>query len=366
MIHKKYFDSTIEIDLATIRENYLKLKSAAKNSICAATVKANAYGLGLKDIALTLSKAGCTNFFVAALGEAVFLRKHLKDANIYVFHGIKKEEAASFFQYDITPILNDIEQIEIWNEFAKLSKRKLPAILHFDTGINRLGMDPEDAKTINLNKKILQHLDLQFIMSHLACSNEIDNVRNQQQLDKFLEICKYFPKVKRSISNSGGIFLGNEYHFDMVRPGAAIFGVNPTPYTNNPMKNSLYLYTKIIQIKTVKRDGMIGYGNMCPVKKGMRIATIPIGYADGYARSLTNKGYCFFNNTRLIAMGKISMDMTVIDVSNIEDGQIKKGDLVEIIGDNINIEELAKMAGTISYEILTSLGERFRLKYLNK
>ena len=160
-------------------------------------------------------------------------------------------------------------------------------------------------------------------------------------------------------------FLGSDYHFEMVRPGAAIFGINPTPYyTENPMENVVSLTSKIIHIREVKRNGMVGYGNICPITKGMRLATIPIGYADGYLRSLTNCGYCYLNGKIIPTLGKISMDMTIIDISSFKPGQIKIGDEVEIIGEHINLSELSRQAGTIPYEILTSFSGRFKKIYL--
>ncbi len=359
-----FFDATLNISLAALKQNYQLLKNQAAPAECAATVKANAYGLGIDEIAPALYEAGCRNFYVATLGEAIHLRHLLPDVTIYVFHGVKPHETEAFLKFNLVPVINNFSQVELWLEFSKAQNIRLPANLHFDTGINRLGLSADLAKDLGNHAELKQHIELKFIMSHLACANEHDNVRNQQQLDKFKTICQSFPGQKFSLANSSAIFLDKEYHFDQVRPGAALFGINPTPYLKtNPMQRVVNLSTKIIHLQQVTEDGMVGYGNMCPVKSGMRLAVIPIGYADGYLRSLTNRGYCYLNGKIIPTLGKISMDMTVIDISSFNEAEVKIGDEVEIIGEHINLSDLAAQAGTIAYEILTSFSSRFKKIY---
>ena len=366
MSNESFFDATLYIDLEAVKKNYLILKEKVKPATCAATVKANAYGLDVGKISEALFEAGCRDFFVATLGEAVFLRKTITNANIYVFHGLKKCETDAFYQYKLTPILNDYEQVYVWNEFAKEKKEKLRAIVHFDTGINRLGIvRAETTNVVKNQEKLFSDLEIVAIMSHLACSNEIDNVRNKNQLESFKKIAQKFPKTKYTLANSSAIYLGDEYHFDLVRPGAALFGIDPTPYSQeNPMHNVVSLVSKIIHIKTIDENGMVGYGNMCPVAKGARLATIPVGYADGYLRSLTNRGYVYLKGKKVPTLGKISMDMTMIDISCFKEGEINLNDEVEIIGKNINLSNLSTQAGTIPYEILTSFSSRFKREFV--
>jgi alanine racemase len=367
MSSDSFFDASLFIDLKAVQENYKILQKKLGSAECFATVKANAYGLGVSEISTALHEVGCNDFCVATLGEAFFLRKSLKSVNIYIFHGLKTSETDCFYDNNFTPILNDLEQIDIWNKFAKKKSEKLKAFLHFDTGINRLGITKSDTKKLVKNQdKYLTNLNITCLMSHLACANEIDNVRNHNQFDKFIEITKSFPKTKYSISNSSAAYLDDKYHLNIARPGAALFGINPTPYfDSNPMQNVIRLVSKIIHIKEIDENGMVGYGNLCPIKKGMRLATIPVGYADGYLRSLTNRGYVYLNGEIIPTLGKISMDMIVIDISKFKKNEIKTGDEVELIGPHINLSNLSKQAGTIPYEILTSFSARFERIYTN-
>jgi alanine racemase len=363
MFSDSFFDNSLYIDINAIEKNYLLLKERAHPALCAATVKANAYGLGIERVARCLYDVGCRDFFVATLGEAIALRRIKQDINIYVFHGIKKNEANAFLGNNLIPILNDIEQIKLWDKFAFSRKIILPAILHFDTGINRLGLDINNAQKIA--KNLPSNIKITYIMSHFATANEVNNKRNIIQLNDFKKIKDLFPKQKATIANSSAIFLGKEYIHDMVRPGAALFGINPIPYNKkNPIHNVIRLTSKIIQIKKITRDGMVGYGDVCPVKKGTIIATIPLGYADGYHRSLTNRSYCYLDNKFIPTLGKISMDMTILDISQFEEGEIKVGDEVEVIGKNIKLSVLSKQANTIAYEILTSFSERCKKIYI--
>ena len=305
MFSDSFFDNSLYIDINAIQKNYLLLKEKSHPALCAATVKANAYGLDMKKIVEALYEVDCRDFFVATLGEAIALRKIKQDINIYVFHGIKIDETNAFLGHNLIPILNNLEQITLWDEFASSKKISLPAILHFDTGINRLGLDIKYAQKIA--KNMPNNINITYIMTHFATANEADNKRNMTQLADFKKIKKLFPNHKATIANSSAIFLGKEYIYDMVRPGAALFGINPTPYKQkNPIHNVIRLTSKIIQIKKITHDGMIGYGDVCPVKKGTIIATIPLGYADGYHRSLTNRSYCYLNNKFVPTLGKIS------------------------------------------------------------
>ncbi|MFZ8865028.1 MAG: alanine racemase [Rickettsiales bacterium] len=365
MYSNSFFDATLYVDLKALQKNYLILQEKAFPAKCAATIKANAYGLGVNNILNSLYEIGCRDYFTATLGEAIFLRKIKKDINIYIFHGIKENECDAYLGHNLIPVLNSVAEIKIWNSYGKKKKLKLPANIHFDTGINRLGLNMEDLELFKQNKIKYDNLDIKYIMSHLACSNEHDNIRNEKQLEQIIILKNAFPQHKFNIANSSAIFLDKKYHFDLVRPGAALFGINPTPYLKtNPMEQVVTLTTKIIHIREVKENGMVGYGNICPIKKGMRLATLPIGYADGYLRSLTNRGYCYLKGKIIPTLGKISMDMTVIDISNFKKNEVNIGDEVEIIGKNIDLAELAAQAGTISYEILTSFSGRFKKIYL--
>lgn len=354
-------DSTLEVNLEAILHNYRLLASQAPNSACGAVVKANAYGLGVQKVAPSLFSAGCRDFFVATLAEGIELSGILSpDVNIYVFHGIKKGEESYFYDNGLTPVINDIYQLDAWIKCAQDVAHKLPAILHFDSGMNRLGINYELAEKI-ANYDNLKMLDVKYIMSHLVNAENPEDSINKVQLQRLWEVKKHFPHCKISLANSKGIEVGENFHFDLLRPGCGLYGVKGE--SNIALKNVINLKTKILQIREVSEDGFVGYGATTKVNKGERLAVVPIGYADGYLRSLSNNSYAVFSGHKLPLLGRVSMDLTIFDISNIPAGQIKQGDYLEILGDNYTVDEAAKNSGTIGYEILTSLGNRYNRVY---
>jgi len=357
----EFFDSILNINLTKLKNNYLILKKEIGNSICAATIKANAYGIGYEKALTSLTDVGCNDYFVASINEAINIRKINDNASIYVFHGVKKDETQAFLDHNIIPVINSKNQLNIWSEFAKSRAIKLNMVLHFDTAMNRLGVEYSDFDYFyNYDYKMLNIL---YVMSHLSSASEMQ-ANNNNQLSKFKKIIKKFPNAKYSLANSSGIFLGKDFHFDMVRAGVALYGVNPTPYKkDNPMLNIINLKTKIIDTKIISKDGYVGYGLNNKISKNTKIAIIPIGYADGYARILSNKAYCFIKGSNYPIIGNISMDLTIIDISNDKGNNINIGDYVELIGDNIKIDDLVKNTNLIPYEILTSLIGRYKVKY---
>lgn len=344
-----YADSTLKISLSAIADNYRLLNKTGGKS--AAVVKANAYGLGVEKVAPAIAKAGCSDFFVANLDEAIELRGILPKSAIYVFHGIHKGQEKIFREYKLIPVLNSMEQVKL------CTAGKLSGVLHFDTGMNRLGMSQKDAEYIAENVR----LDIKYIMSHLACADVKGDPKNKEQLAAIKKISQLFPKIPVSFANSSGIFLGNGYHFDMVRPGSALYGVNPKPWTKNPMKPVVLLSGKILQIREIDTAQTVGYGASCKLPAGSKIAVLPVGYADGYLRSLGNKAFCAIGGKKVPLVGRVSMDLITIDVSKIKD--IKAGSEVELIGNNMPVDDVAEKAGTIGYEILTSLGSRYKRVY---
>ncbi len=366
MYKNKFFDITLNVDLSKIQKNYKTYQEQVAPAKTSTVLKADAYGLGVGKIFLALLEVDCQDFFVATLGEGIFLRNLSKKGNIYILNGIKYDEIEAFAECNLVPVLNDLAQINIWNDFAKKQNQKFSAILHIETGLNRQAISFLEVKKIaKTTRKILSNIDVLYVIGHLACANQIDNVRNKEQLNRFKEIIKLLPNYKYSLVNSSGIFLGKEYHFDLVRPGAGLFGINPTPYFKaNPMEQVFNLMSKVIHIKKIEEDGMVGYGNICPVAKNMVLATVPIGYADGYLRSLSNKSYVYIKNKSVPVLGYVSMDMIMIDISSFKKNEIKIGDEVEIIGENVKLSQLASRAETISYEIIASLGHRCRRNYL--
>ncbi|AIL64787.1 Alanine racemase, catabolic [Rickettsiales bacterium Ac37b] len=359
-----YADAILNVDLNSIVYNYLFLKKKLNTVECGAVVKANAYGIGANHVASTLAKYGCKHFFVANLEEAISLRAILtKQYNIYVLHGVFPNQEQEFIHYNLTPILNDIYQIKIWNCFASTKKIQLPAILYIDTGLSRLGLTTYDALDLFYNQTLVANLNILYLMSHLSAADNPTHPLNAEQLKKMSIIQKYMPNTHITFVNSSGIFLGTNYHFHLARPGMALYGLNPTPQSKNPMHNVIYLSSKIIQVRNNIKQSPVGYGGSYYAERNSVIATVAIGYADGYFRSLSNNSICYINGYKAPVIGRVSMDLITLDVTNVPAHFIYPGQSVEIIGDNITVDQLAKYANTLGYEILTNLGHRFKLVY---
>ncbi len=353
------FRSKLYININAICQNYQYLKTITKAEI-AAVIKADSYGLGAIDIAPTLEKEKCTDFFVSWLEEGIALRKHIK-GKIYVLHGVLPNEAALFIENDLIPVLNHLGQAEIWAFSAKNQYKELSCILHIDTGMHRLGMPEYEIS--QFVSKYSNSLHIEYIMSHLSCGEDINNTYNKEQLIKFEKLTKVLPQTKRSFANSSGIFLGKDYHFDLVRPGAALYGINPT-LGSNMMKSVIELKSPIIQIQEVSKNSYVGYGATYQSNNPTKIATIPIGYADGYFRILSNNAFVYIAGIKAPVIGRVSMDLITIDVSNIPEHLLFIGQDVEIMGTNITIDMIAASANTNPYEVLTSLRNRYHRIYI--
>lgn len=359
-----YADTILNIDLNSVANNYLFLKKKLKQVECAAVVKANAYGIGANHVATTLIQYGCKHFFVANLEEAISLRTVLSEKhNIYVLHGIFPNQEEEFIHYKLTPVLNDIYQIKIWNAYASTKNTKLNSIIYIDTGLSRLGLTLHDALSLFYNQALLSNLEVLYLMSHLSAADSSNHPLNTTQLKKMQVIQKYMPTTPITFVNSSGIFLGPNYHFQLARPGMALYGLNPTNTAQNPMQNVVYLSSKIIQVRNHIKKSPVGYGGSYYADKNSIIATAAIGYADGYFRILGNNSICYIENYKVPVVGRISMDLITLDVTHIPNYLIYPGQTVEIIGNNITIDQLAGYAGTLGYEILTNLGNRFKREY---
>lgn len=347
--------AVLKIDLGRIAENYLLLKSKLKqNTSCAAVVKANSYGLGAEEVCEKLYESGCRDFYVAYFSEALDIKPFVKDSSIYVLHGFSDASIEDFEREGIIPVLNSVEDIK------KCVGKKLPVLVHVDTGMNRLGIS---AGAIRELKDSINELNVKYIISHLACAEEADNSKNKEQLETLKKALSVLEKNhKVSFSNSSGVFLGEEYHFDQVRIGCALYGVNPQIEKENVVKNAVSLKAKVLQIRHVFPGETSGYGATYKIETPSKLATIAVGYADGIPRSWGEGGSVFVKEDRCKIVGRISMDSMVVDISKIN-SHIKCGDWVEIIGENQTPDDIAKQAKTIGYEILTSIGARYKVIY---
>ena len=349
----------LTIDLDAIVHNWRLLAARAHPARCAAVVKADAYGLGAARVAPALARAGCQVFFVAHLAEGVALRRVLGGApEIQVLHGLPPDTAAAFAAHDLIPVLNSTAQAEAWAAFGRARGAALPATVQFDTGMSRLGV-PADAlgrlcDGIGCN--------VQLVISHLACADAPAHPANAAQLAAFQALRQHWPTARGSLAASFGIFLGRDYHFDLVRPGAALYGIAPVPGAN-PMRPVVRLQAPVVQTREVAAGTGVGYGHTWCAPLPTRIATLGIGYADGLPRSLSNRGAAWLGTQRLDLVGHVSMDSITVDASGVPAEALAAGTLLDLIGPHGDVDALAAAAGTVGYEVLTRFGHRLVRRY---
>jgi alanine racemase len=348
----------LEIDLGGIVANWHLLAQKAAPALCAAVVKANAYGLGAAPVARALQAAGCRLFFVATLDEGIALRAALgPEPEISVFNGPFPGTAPEFTRHQLIPVLNDPGQIEAWK-----SQPGLPAILHVDTGMSRLGLTAREFAAL-AGELPQSGIAWRAVISHLACADTPDHPLNEQQRTRFAAAARHMPGVPAGLAASSGIFLGPPYHLDLVRPGAGLYGVNPQPGGPNPLRQVVRLTGKILQIREIDRGESVGYGAAHVMETAGRVATVAVGYADGWLRSLSHRGCGYIAGKRISLLGRVSMDLVTFDVSAIEPALAHPGALVELLGEHYGVDDAAADAGTIGYEILTALGARYHRIY---
>ena len=353
----------LTIDLGAIRENYRRLRAQLGGVRCAAVVKADGYGLGARQVAAALVAEGCDTFFVAQLAEGVALREALgaKPA-IYVLNGMPPGSESEAVGAKLSAVVNSVDQLVAWRQAARRAGQRLPAAIQVDSGMSRLGMSPQEVERIAADPHAFDGVDVTFVMSHLACADEPEHPANERQLLEFERLRKLLPAVPASLANSSGIFLGQRYHFDLARPGAALYGINPTPARPNPMLPTVRLEAKVIQTRDVASGAGVGYGHTFHATAPMKAATISLGYADGWHRRAASAAW--FEGVRLPFLGRVSMDSIILDISAVPSGRLGEGDFVELLGPSQSVDDAAGHAGTIGYEILTSFGHRFHRRYI--
>ncbi len=349
---------TAIIDLDALLWNYRFLEQKATSAEVAPVVKAHAYGLGLIPVTKALYENGCRSFFVAYVDEALALRRLLLDASIIVLHGLDESEFAEARANQLIPVLNHPHALTAWSAYAKQQRQRLPAYIHLDTGMNRLGFSPAEQVWLTKNTSLLESLELKGWMSHLACADEFNNPMTTRQRDRLVEALRGLPPAPVSLCNSSGLFWGTNYLFDQVRPGAALYGINPTPHQANPMRAVLELQAPLLQVRDVDTNETVGYGATHRCAHKQRVATLALGYAGGYHRSLSNCGSVRIGAHLAPLIGRISMDLITIDVTDVPESVAHRGAMATLIGPHRPIDMIASEGGTIGYEILTSLGSR--------
>jgi alanine racemase len=358
---------TLTIDLAAIEANWRTLVRELLTVECAAVVKANAYGLGLEPVTATLAKAGCKTFFVADIAEARAVRSRVAEAAIYVLNGFAVDWGDALIEINARPVINSTTELAEWDAFVSAHSWRGGAALHIDTGMHRLGISPDEAAALAPRAQTENH-GIALVMSHLACADTPDHPLNAAQIKLFRELRMLYSGIPASLANSSGIFLGDTAHYDLARPGAALYGVNPTPGKPNPMQSVVELTGRILQIRNVERDATVGYGATWTAKRPTRIAVVALGYADGLVRAGGGSderpgGAAIIAGHRCPIVGRISMDLLCADITDIPAGTVHRGDHATLIGGDIGVDEVAAAAGTIGYEILTRLGPRCHLVY---
>ena len=347
--------AVLEVDLKAVATNWQALCRLHPSGAVAGVVKADGYGLGAEQIVTALRDAGCRHFFVAYVQEALAIRDLVPDAMVGVLSGLIPGTEALYARHDMTPVLGSLDEVARWQPFGR------QAILHVDTGMSRLGLSPREVTVLAEDRSRLGGMKIRYIMSHLSASDVPRDPTNAQQLQRFAAARAALPAAPCSLANSSGIFLGNAFLSDLARPGAALYGINPTPGQPNPMQRVVRLSVQVLAVREVSAGTAVGYNATWKAPRPSRIATVALGYADGLHRSLSGLGSAIFDGHPVPLVGRISMDLTTLDVT--DQPMVQPGSWLEVLGPHLSLDDVAVAAGTNGYEVLTSLGRRFHRVY---
>jgi alanine racemase len=363
----------LTIDLDALVANWRFLAEKSKPAQTGAVVKADAYGLGIVHIVPVLWQAGCRTFFVALAEEGLRVKAVAPDARVFILNGFFAEAFPVYEQSDLIPVLGSLHELGLWTKLNKGSAAKLPYALHVDTGMNRLGLGVDEALTLAADEQAEKPV---LLITHLATGDDPAHALNQRQFESFQKLRAAFAGIESSIANSPGIFHSASGNFDLSRPGVAMYGGEPLSDSTNPMRPVVTLEARIVQIRTGLKGETVGYGATATLKRDTRIAICSVGYADGYLRSASGSGVPLRNavpgggegfvaGKKVPVIGRVTMDLTSFDITDLAENAVKPGDYIEFLGPNIALDDAARAAGTIGYELLTSLGNRYHRRYLN-
>ncbi len=339
----------LKVDHAAIVENWRLFKKLAPGAAVSAVVKADAYGLGAVGASRALAQAGARIFFTATSAEALIVRNALGEGpQIFVLNGPAPGDLNVYAEAKLAPVLNSIAQIKLW-------EARGPACLHIDTGMNRLGIGPEE---LTKAMSALKDTTLALVMSHLACASDVKHEMNAKQRTRFIDAASLFPKAPLSLAATSGALIGPEYHFDLIRPGVGLYGSGALDADNPSLATAATVEAPILQVKDVKPGETFGYGATFTAAQKIRTATVALGYADGYLRSLSGRGYGVLAGAKRPILGRISMDLIIIDVTGCAEAE--PGAMVEFLGPNAPLDDIAQCAGTAPYEVLTTFAGMVR------
>ncbi len=358
-----HLTGVLDIDTRAMARNYRALQATLSHSTCAAVLKADAYGFGMREVAPVLLQEGCQHFFVAHLEEGLALRSCLKDASIYVLSGLLPGTEGLVVDKALIPVLNDFGMVERWALEAYTQGRKLPCVLHIDTGMRRNGFDREDVRKLFDSLDILDSLEVTCVMSHLVSSHTPEDPLNGQQRALFESFRRHFPNTKASLADTGGIYLDPAFHYDLARAGKGLFGLYTPPAHTPPLLPCLKMLARILQVRTAQKGESVGYGATHVLGRDSKLATLGVGFADGYDRRLSNNTHVDIQGFQAPVVGRISMDYTVVDVTDISDSACFEGGWAELVNDTLTLDALAQVCDTISRELSTRLGSRLHRLY---
>ena len=361
-------NAVLHIDLAALAQNYRMFAAEAAPAECAAAVKGDAYGLGIEPVARTLWAAGCKTFFVALTQEGLTLRALLPDAVIYVLNGLAPDAAGTLAGASLRPVLSSLEEIEEWAAWCRAHDQRLPAALHIESGINRLGLTAADVERLAEEPERLEGFELALVISHLVSGDMPEDEVNALQVERFEALRARLPAAPASLANSPGSLSGPDFRFDLVRVGIGLYGGEPYSVGPSRVKPVVRLVSKLAQVRAVEAGQSVGYGATWTAERDSKVAVIPVGYYDGYPRSLSSAqdlphAWVSIGGHRVPLVGRVSMDMITVDVTDLPDDLAKRGQKAELFGASPTVDELATRAGTISYEVFTGLGSRFARVY---
>ncbi|MCM2473992.1 alanine racemase [Rhizobium sp. CG5] len=365
----------LTVDLQALADNWRDMARRSGSARTAAVVKADAYGLGIEDAGATLYRAGARDFFVAVPSEGATLRGYAPEARIFVLSGLWPGVEQLFFEHDLVPVIASEEQLAFWMSVVT-ERGDHPCALHVDTGFNRLGLPIVDALALADDVSRPASFSPVLVLSHLACGDDPTSPMNAQQLQAFRRVAAAFEGIEASLAASAGTFLGTDYHFDLTRPGIAVYGGDAVNGVANPMRPVVKAEARILQVRQAKAGETVSYGATHGLARDSRLAVASVGYADGYLRSLSGSGvplrgtgiagaHGFIAGHLVPIVGRVTMDLTIFDVTDLPASAVSPGDYIELFGPNLPVDDVARSAGTIGYEMLTGLGLRYERHYID-